>query len=126
MIVKYLVNENFNIDEVLSIFNSFDWKREKEQIYSAFKNSYYILAYNNENLIGFGRAISDYYCYTSIHDVLVLKEFQNKGIGTNIMNMLIEKFSNTNIYLTHTPYKDEFYKKFNFNKIDNAMRLKCK
>ncbi len=126
MRVKYLVNENFNIDEVLNIFNSFNWKREKEQIYSAFKNSYYILVYNNENLIGFGRAISDYYCYTSIHDVLVLKEFQNKGIGTNIMNMLIEKFSDTNIYLTHTPDKDEFYNKFNFNKIDNAMRLKCK
>ncbi|HAG44158.1 MAG TPA: hypothetical protein DCL31_13595 [Clostridium sp.] len=85
-----------------------------------------MLAYNNENLIGFGRAISDYYCYTSIHDVLVLKEFQNKGIGTNIMNMLIEEFSNTNIYLTHTPDKDEFYKKFNFDKIDNAMRLKCR
>lgn len=126
MIVKYLVNENFNIDEVLNIFNSFNWKREKEQIYSAFKNSYYILAYDGNKLIGFGRAISDYCCYTSIHDVLVLEQFQNKGIGTNIMNMLIEKFSNTNIYLTHTPDKDVFYKRFNFDKIDNAMRLKCK
>ncbi|WP_454052686.1 GNAT family N-acetyltransferase [Clostridium sp. Marseille-Q7071] len=126
MRVKYLINESFDADEVLNIFNSFNWKREKEQIYSAFKNSYYILVYNNENLIGFGRAVSDYYCYTSIHDILVLKEFQNKGIGTNIMNMLIEKFSNTNIYLTYTPDKDVFYKKFNFEKINNAMRLKCK
>ncbi|MBS5822718.1 MAG: GNAT family N-acetyltransferase [Clostridium argentinense] len=126
MIVKYLINEDFDIDEVTDIFNSFNWKRKKEQLYSAFKNSYYILAYEGDKLIGFGRAISDYCCYTSIHDVLVLKEFQNKGIGTNIMNMLVEKFSNTNIYLTHAPDKEEFYKKFNFDKIDNAMRLKCK
>lgn len=58
-----------------------------------------------------------------IHDVVVISEYQNKKIGTNIMNKLLEKIKEIkkdNSDLRASKVKERFYKKFGFIEIQDA------
>ncbi|MGL1893675.1 MAG: GNAT family N-acetyltransferase [Spirochaetaceae bacterium] len=54
------------------------------------KNSYLTLAFvENDQLIGFCRVISDGIYKAFIFDVIVHEDYQNRGIGKQIMNSLM-------------------------------------
>lgn len=57
-----------------------------------------ISAWDNDKLVGTARAITDfsYCCYLS--DLAVNKEYQNKGIGTKLVNILQEKIGDEGLY----------------------------
>lgn len=62
-----------------------------------------------------------------IHDVMVIPEYQNKKIGTSIMNKLIKKIEfikrenpDMRVYLGASKGKEGFYKKFGFIERQNA------
>ena len=88
----------------------------------ALNNTYYSVSiYDDNKIIGYGRLIGDGICFMYIHDVMVMTEYQNKKIGTNIMNKLIEKIENikkenpdVRVYLGASNGKECFYKKFGF------------
>ncbi|OEU55227.1 MAG: hypothetical protein BA862_00660 [Desulfobulbaceae bacterium S3730MH12] len=66
--------------------------REPGKLEFASQNSHTVCsAYLNEEIIGFGRAISDGQYQSVIYDVVVLPDYQNQGIGKLIMESLIEK-----------------------------------
>ena len=66
--------------------------REPGKLELASQNSHTVCsAYLNEEIIGFGRAISDGQYQSVIYDVVVLPDYQNQGIGKLIMESLIEK-----------------------------------
>lgn len=99
------------------------WGRRKESIIEeALKNTLYSLCvYDNEKLIGYGRIIGDKTIFLYIHSVMVIPEYQGKGIGTGIMNELIKQINeykkvNPNIrtYLGASKGKESFYEKFGF------------
>ena len=52
---------------------------------------YSISIYDEDKVIGFGRLIGDGICFIYIHDVMVVPSFQSQGIGSMIMNKLLEK-----------------------------------
>ncbi len=89
-----------------------------EQLYSAICNSWYVVSiYHDRRLIGFGRAISDGIYQTLICDVMVHPEYQNQGIGTEIMNALLQKCEKEGvkwIQLLSAKGKKGFYEKFGF------------
>lgn len=99
------------------------WGKRKESIIEeALKNTLYSLCvYDNEKLIGYGRIIGDKTIFLYIHSVMVIPEYQGKGIGTGIMNELIKQIDeykkvNPNIrtYLGASKGKESFYEKFGF------------
>lgn len=99
------------------------WGKRKESIIKeALKNTLYSLCvYDNEKLIGYGRIIGDKTIFLYIHSVMVIPEYQGKGIGTRIMNELIKQIDeykkvNPNIrtYLGASKGKESFYEKFGF------------
>ncbi|MHB1393012.1 MAG: GNAT family N-acetyltransferase [Clostridia bacterium] len=49
-----------------------------------------------------------------MYDVIVVPEFQGKGIGKELVTLLMERFRHTTIYLTYAEEKDTFYEKFGF------------
>ena len=87
---------------------------------NALPNSLYsICAYTNSKLIGMARIIGDNGLVFYIQDVIVIPEYQNKGIGTKLMDKVmeyIEKHANNNsvIGLMSSKEKENFYKKFGF------------
>jgi GNAT superfamily N-acetyltransferase len=71
------------------------------------------------DLIAMGRVIGDGFITFYIQDIIVWKEFQRKGIGTNIMKRIMEYLSRVAteeaiIGLFAAKGKESFYEKFNF------------
>lgn len=50
-----------------------------------------ISAYNSGQLIGYGRVISDCIQHALILDLIVLPEYQNRGIGRTILQKLVKR-----------------------------------
>lgn len=88
----------------------------------AFENSFVsVFAYQKNQLIGFGRAVSDGAYQAAIYDVAVQPEFQKLGLGTTIVNQILQQLPDCNIILYASPGKETFYKKFAFRKMKTGM-----
>ena len=99
--------------------------REPGKLKIASENSHTVCsAYFNEQIIGFGRAISDGQYQSAIYDVVVLPEYQNQGIGKLIMKALLEKLPKTApVLIFVVPGKQDFYRKFGFENLKTGMGL---
>ena len=74
------------------------YQLDSEQLYQVLKNSWFLVSvYENENLVGFGRIICDGIVHALILDLIVDPEFQNKGIGGQILDELVEKCKQSQI-----------------------------
>lgn len=95
---------------------------EPERHQSAFGNSFAVVfVFLGERMIGFGRAISDGACQAAIYDMVVIPEFQRKGVGTIIMNRLLEKTAGCNLILYANPGKEGFYSTLGFRLLKTGM-----
>ena len=75
--------------------NSVGWGTRKNSIVEeALKNTLYSLCiYDDNKLIGYGRIIGDKTIFLYIQDVMVIPEYQNKHIGTGIMENLLSQIN---------------------------------
>ncbi len=90
----------------------------------AFDNSYTVVfVFDEEMLVGFGRAISDGEYQAAIYDVAVLPNYQGKGIGRIIVQAIVERTPNCNFILYASPGKEKFYEKENFKRMKTGMAL---
>ena len=80
--------EEFNF-----LYESVGWGRiDKNIIDIALTNTLYSLcAYNKDKIIGYGRIIGDKSMFVHIQDIMVIPEFQNQKIGTEIINKIIDR-----------------------------------
>lgn len=80
-----------------------------------------VFIYHAEQLIGFGRAISDGAYQAAVYDCAVIPELQGKGIGSIIMNQIMSRLSHCNIILYASPGKEGFYETLGFRKLKTGM-----
>ena len=99
--------------------------RSIEQIKQMLANSNVIITiWNNNNLVGFGRATTDKVYRAVLWDIVVSKEVQRVGLGKVIVEELLkDKKINSveKVYLMTTNSKD-FYKQLGF-KVNNQQTL---
>lgn len=116
---------NKNIEEFNLLYNSVGWGAYNDEITKrALDNTFYsVSVYENDEIVGFGRLIGDTICFMYIQDIMVKPKFQNKKIGTMIMNKLLEKIDelkkenpDIRVYLGASKGKEKFYEKFGFVK----------
>jgi ribosomal protein S18 acetylase RimI-like enzyme len=99
-------------------------KRDPEKVELAFRNSQLkVFAFEQNTLIGAGRALSDGVWRAAIYDVAVLPEYQGKGIGSIIIQHLLEAANVDVIMLYVPPGKEAFYERFGFKKMSTAMAV---
>ena len=82
---------------------------------------YSISAYDEGEIVGYGRIIGDETKFLYIQDIMVMPEYQNQKIGSNIMTRLVEqirvyqeKNPELRAYVGPSFGKEEFYRKFGF------------
>lgn len=118
-----LIEKTPTVEEYNDLNNSVGWgKRDKEIIEEALKNSIYcICAYEENKLIGFARMIGDKAIFLYIQDVMVNPKYQRNGIGTQIIENILNKVDdfrkinpNIKVYLCAVKNKEGFYEKFGF------------
>jgi GNAT superfamily N-acetyltransferase len=77
------------------LFSSTGWNKEygltPGELHEAISCSLFLVAaYDGERLVGSGRIVSDGVLHALIVDVIVLPDYQGRGIGTAIMRRLTE------------------------------------
>lgn len=85
-----------DIDSFFVLYESTGWndksKKPKELLFHALKNSWYFVSvYAGDQLVGCGRIISDGHLHAFITEMIVLPEYQMKGIGKEILKRLVDK-----------------------------------
>ncbi len=112
-------------DTYYKLRESVGWNNfSKEQTIQALENSCYdIVVFENDSAIGMGRLIGDGLYYTVV-DIVVKPEYQLKGIGTKIINEILEYVDShipptgrASIQLISEKGKEIFYEKMGFKKI---------
>lgn len=120
--IKY-IEQTPSAEDFNYLTNSVGWGTRKNSIIEeALKNTLYSLCvYDDNKLIGYGRIIGDKTIFLYIQDVMVIPEYQNKHIGTSIMENLLAQINeykkiNPDIrtYLGASKGKEPFYEKFGF------------
>lgn len=116
-------NVNWNdVVEILKIVGMSYCDSEIHRI--SFENSHTVIfVFDDDKLIGFGRAISDGVRQAAIYDVAVSPEYQGKGLGSLILNSIKEKLPQCNFILYAAPGKEPFYQKLGFGKLETGMGL---
>jgi len=124
-----------DIDQYYTLFQSTGWntdyKATPKELIISIKNSWFsVSAYYQDKLVGFGRMLCDGVLHAVLFDVIVMPEYQMKGIGTEIMNRLLAKCDEYNIrdiQLFCAEDKESFYNKFGFKpRPDNAPGMEIK
>ena len=108
--------------EYSRLFSSTGWmqtlKISENDLKRVFENTWYwTTAYQDENIAGVGRLLSDGILYALICDIIVLPDRQRMGIGTEILTRLVIKCQESNIrrvWLFAAPEKARFYEKQGF------------
>ena len=114
-------SELFVLYERVGMLKRFIENREFDKIKSAFQASYKVVtAWDRSKLIGSCRMLSDGICYGAVFDVAVLPEYQRKGAGKGLMNLLLKEEELMTIHLTSTFGNEDFYKELGFKKHKTA------
>lgn len=100
----------------------------KEQTQKALNNNLYtVIAVDGDQTIGMGRLIGDGMYYL-IADIVVQPDHQRQGIGTNIINMIIDYVDQatpiggrSSIQLIAEKGKEAFYEKLGFKVIPHEL-----
>ena len=82
-----------------------------------------VFVFDDAELIGFGRAISDGLIQAAIYDVDVVPGYQGQNIGRQIIDRIVTSLPGCNFILYAAPGKEQFYEKLKFRRMKTAMAL---
>lgn len=87
----------YRAEEILPLYASAGWTnytQNPEMLESAYQNSLLALAaYDGGQLVGVIRVVGDGCSIVLIQDILVLPEYQRRGIGTMLMRAVMERYA---------------------------------
>jgi ribosomal protein S18 acetylase RimI-like enzyme len=100
-------------------------KKDPQKLKIAFDNSMYkCFVYDNEKLVGAGRALADGIDTSYICDVAIHPKYQGQGLGKAIMQYLMqESKGHRKMILYANLGKEPFYAKLGFAKMNTAMAI---
>jgi GNAT superfamily N-acetyltransferase len=89
-------------DQFWRLFQTTGWNDEyrlaPNELTAALQHSWYVVAvYEGEQLVGFGRMVSDLVMHAMIYDLIVAPGHQQQGIGTQILDRLVKRCREANI-----------------------------
>lgn len=105
-------------------------ERPLPQVEKALQNGLFnVSAICDGKVVGMGRLVGDGAMYWYLQEIIVLPEYQGKGIGKSIVNRLMEYIKDTaipgtiiEVGLSAVKGKEPFYEKFGFSVRSNGMR----
>ncbi len=111
----------YNESEILNLYSSVNWSnytQNPSMLKNAYKHSLKILgAYDADKLVGIIRAVGDGYSIVYIQDIIVLPEYQRKGIGTLLLDKILSEYKNVYqkaLMTDNTEKNIQFYKSVGF------------
>ncbi|MDP5274897.1 GNAT family N-acetyltransferase [Chengkuizengella axinellae] len=83
----------------MKLYQNAGWwsERNEQDINLVLKSAIYVGAWQNDELVGFARAITDGKFRAYIEDVVVHTDIQREGIGLKLINELMNQLSHIDI-----------------------------
>lgn len=128
--INYKEFDSKLIESVKEILKKESWiayLQDDEKLIRAFDNSLYILgAFDDNKLVGFVRCVGDGEHVLLVQDIIVDKDYQQRGIGTHLFKEIMQKYADVRMFFVLTDIEDEvnnkFYPSFGLKKLaDNYM-----
>lgn len=116
--MMYKFNEKVSVKALADLRESVGWNRMEKEYKNPLMTSYYNIAvYENDKLIGYIDSVSNGVSDAYIQDLMVCPDYQGKGIGTDLMDKMIEYLKKKRIYMISVVYEEclkPFYERFGF------------
>ena len=116
----------FHLEEIINLYQSVGWTNYLERISvleEAYANSLCVIgAYDNEKLVGIIRAVGDGQTIVFVQDIIVLPEYQRKGIGTKLLKAVMDKYHDVyqmELLTDNTVKTKAFYRSVGFTASDD-------
>ena len=114
--------KEYQEDEIQTLYAAVGWTAYTEDLPAlerGFQNSLLVLAaYEDGELIGLIRAVGDGATVVFVQDLLVAPQKQRQGVGTALLKVVLDRYSNVRqLLLTtdNTPKTIAFYKSLGFS-----------
>ena len=127
MTINYSNEKYIDKERLESLYNDVEWYAytdDLELLQQAIEQSLYVLtAWEEDTLVGLIRVVGDGLTIIYIQDILVLKEYQNQGIATEMLQHVLTKYDNVRqkVLLTdEAPDVRHFYEKNGFESCDKG------
>ena len=126
-IMEYKKNIHLEEKDVVDLFSSVRWRSQQYpgDLVAGLKNSDCVFTvWKGSYLIGLINALTDGYMIVYIHFLLVRPEYQRQGIGTRLLDLVLEEYKHihTKILMAYNR-KVKFYKRAGFEKADFAKAM---
>lgn len=127
MTITFSNEKHINKEQLEKLYNDAEWyayTNDLELLQQAINESLFVLtAWEDDNLVGLIRVVGDGLTIIYIQDILVLKEYQNQGIATEILQHVLNKYDDVRqkVLLTdEAPNVRHFYEKNGFESCDKG------
>lgn len=117
--MHFSTDSNIPLNQLVNLYNDagwFNYTANPTKLKEAIINSLHVLSlWENETLIGLIRTVGDGVSIIYIQDILILKPFQNKGLGSQLLTTTLNKYQNVMQVVLLTDNTDKtrhFYEKY--------------
>ena len=125
--VTYSDSKEICKDQLQDLFKSVAWKSSDypNELFQAMKNSHSVItAWNQDELIGLVNALSDGVMTVYFHYMLVHPNYQNQGIGQQMLDLILSRYEGyKNKLLIAYENAESFYRKAGFKPEDGTVAM---
>ncbi len=118
MELRYEYTPNLKAEQVARLRESVGWDARVEKFKKKLGNTYFCVSCFAENrLVGYLDVVSDGIDDAYIRDLVVHPDYQHRGIGLKLLDMVIKRVKSDGIKMINVifePRLEEFYRKANF------------
>ena len=120
--------KKIQFEEIVDLYNAVGWEaytQNPESLERAFSNSTYMLiARIDECVVGLARSISDEVSIHYLQDILVHPDFQKKGVGRELLKLMLERFKDVRTHMILTDDEEKQLKFYESLGYKNTKSLK--
>lgn len=127
MKINYDNNKKISKEQLGELYNNVGWYAytdDLEVLQKALEQSLEVISvWNDEALVGLIRIVGDGLTIIYIQDILILKSYQNRGIATQLLQQVLNKYTNVRqkvLMTDEAPDVRHFYEKNGFQSCDKG------
>ncbi len=123
---------NTHIEQITILYRQAGWWEKRDDDPALVRciidgSHFFLVATENDNIIGMGRAISDRASDAYIQDVTVLSSHRKKGLGSQIVSHLVNRLEAAGLMwigLIAEKKTNRFYERIGFQQMEDATPMK--
>lgn len=128
--IEYKIGAEISKEHLYALYEDAGWisyTNDMEKLMKALSNSLMVVsAWSQGELVGLIRVVGDGFVILYIQDILVRSNYKRFGIGSGLMNTILNEFKDVRQKVLLTEDSEEtrgFYESFGFKSCDDGMTV---